>query len=172
MAKAYIGIGSNIGDRRANCEKAVSLLKKTDGIELVALSSMYDTKPVGGPPQEDYLNGVIEVETRMSPGDLFNILKNIEKEMGREDRPSKDHPRIIDLDVLMYGKLVLDEEDLVIPHPRMHERAFVLRGFEEIAPEEIHPVLGKTVSELYGSLKASKDTSDGLDARLKLKDES
>jgi 2-amino-4-hydroxy-6-hydroxymethyldihydropteridine diphosphokinase len=147
MHRAYIGIGSNIGDRAKNLEEAVSRLGSEKGIKVTARSSFYETRPVGGPPQENYLNGALEIETPLSPEDCLKLLKHIEEAMGRV-QAGRDHPRIIDLDILLYDDAIIRSEELEIPHPRMHERRFVLKGFAEIAPQTVHPVLGKTIEEL------------------------
>ena len=105
MVRAYLGIGSNIGDKQGNCEKAVELLREEKGIEVTSRSSFYQTRPVGGPPQEDFINGTVEIETSLSPEELLEALKDMEKRMGRGPA-GKDHPRIIDLDILLYGALV------------------------------------------------------------------
>ncbi len=147
MAVIYIGIGSNVGNKEKNFEEAL-LRIKAKGIRVADRSSFYYTEPVGGPPQEKYLNGVITVNTELSPEKLFDELKDIEKGMGRVPA-GKNHPRVIDLDILIYGDIVLDTEKLTVPHKRMHERGFVLKGMEEIAPDLEHPILGKTMRELY-----------------------
>lgn len=149
--KVYAGIGSNIGDKRANFEKAISSLNNDREIEIIRVSSFYETEPVGGPLQEDYLNGVIELRTGLSARELLRRFKKIEHEMGRVDT-GKDHPRVIDLDILLYGDECINEDGLQIPHPRMHERSFVLEGMVEIAPLEIHPVTGKTMKEILCGL--------------------
>lgn len=152
MSKVYLGIGSNLGDREANCREAIESLESVKELKIRTTSSIYETDPVGGPPQNKYLNAVLEIETELSPENLLDILKGIELEMGRESSPKKDFPRIIDLDILTYGDEVIKTEELTVPHPRMHERSFVLKGLSEIAPEEVHPVFGKTVRELYKEL--------------------
>ena len=131
MQIAYIGIGSNLGDRKRNIDSAVEYLKKTPLTVVEKASSIYETNPVGGPPQPNFLNGVIKIKTGLSPRSLLRRLKKIEKVLGRE-KTVRFGPRVIDLDILTYGKLNIDEEDLTIPHPRMHEREFVLRGLREL----------------------------------------
>ncbi len=155
MATAYLCIGSNVGDKRSNCEEAVRRLQAAGDIKVRARSGLYRTEPVGGPPQEEYLNGALGIETTLSPGDLLRVLKDIEKDMGRRET-KKNHPRIIDIDILFYDDLVMNSEGLTIPHPRVHERYFALKGLAEIAPFASHPVVGKTVSELYEEVGEQK----------------
>jgi dihydroneopterin aldolase/2-amino-4-hydroxy-6-hydroxymethyldihydropteridine diphosphokinase len=149
MSIAYLAIGSNIGERESNCEEAVLRLDSLGEIKVIERSAFYETSPVGGPPQKDYFNGVIKVETTLSPRDCLEAVKNIEKEMGREPSGERNSPRVIDLDILFYDDLEMKTDELTIPHVRMHERHFVLKGLAEIAPNIVHPVLGKTVKELY-----------------------
>lgn len=132
MAIAYIGIGSNIGDKQLNCENAILKLDSLKNTKILNRSILYRTEPVGGPPQEDYINGVVKVETDMTPLELLAAVKKIEDEMGREPSP-RNYPRVIDLDILLYDDVVIREEKLTIPHPRMRERDFVLKGLNEIA---------------------------------------
>jgi len=153
MVIAYIAFGSNLGDRNKNIEKAVEYLKELEGISVRRVSAVYETEPVGGPRQEKFLNGVIEVETSLLPDELLDRLKGIESRLGRV-KTEDNAPRPIDLDIIFYQDIVIDGGRIKIPHPRMHERAFVLRGLSEIAPEFLHPRLNKTVKQLYGELLA------------------
>ena len=150
MHRVYVGIGSNIGDRQKNLGEAVSRLGSEQSVKLVTQSSFYETHPVGGPPQEDYLNGVLEAETSLSPEDLLVFFKRIEQDMGRVPA-GRNEPRVIDLDILLYDNEVLKKDKIEIPHPRMHERSFVLKPLAEIAPEAVHPVFKKTIQELWNS---------------------
>lgn len=152
MATVYLGIGSNIGDKEKQCEEAVRHLEETGGIEFIERSRFYATKPVGGPPQEDYLNGVVKIETARTPEELLELAKDIEKRMGREDSKVRNSSRVIDIDILLYDDMVLISEALTVPHPDMHKRSFVLEGLSEIAPEVVHPALGKNIKELYSEL--------------------
>jgi len=161
MAIVFLGIGSNIGDKKKNCEKAIDHLNKAEGIEVISRSSLYPTRPVGGPPQEDYLNGVVEIRTTLDPLKCLRAVKKIERELGREPA-GKDHPRVIDIDILLFDGMVMDTDDLIIPHPRMHERAFVLRGLAEIAPDVVHPVIRKTARELYSLCQVPGTRWQGL----------
>ena len=128
---AYIGIGSNLGDRKANIKKALKLLEISEGIELKKTSSIYETDPVGGPGQGKYLNGVVKVKTSLDPFSFLKSLQLIEKELGRK-RTIKNAARTIDLDVLLFGKKKINSRNLKVPHPRMHRREFVLRGLSEL----------------------------------------
>ena len=133
MSIVYLGIGSNIGNRDNNIRQAVSLLKET-GIEIAAVSSLIETDPVGGPPQGKFLNGAIKIKTILSPQELLQTLKSIEQKLGRT-KTVKDGPRVIDLDILLYEDATISSDALTIPHPRMLERAFVIKPLNEIAPE-------------------------------------
>ena len=148
---AYIGIGSNIGDRAARLNSSIELLSKKEGIEVTSVSSFYNTAPVGYLEQPDFLNAVVEIKTVLPATELLNICGLIEKELKRE-RVIRWGPRTIDMDILLYGNQIINEEHLNIPHPRMHERAFVLEPLNEINPSAIHPVFKKTVRELYEAL--------------------
>lgn len=152
MSTVYIGIGSNIGNKKENFEKAIDSLHNDENIEVITVSSFYLTKPVGGPPQEDFLNGIIKIETSLDPKELFEKAKQIEIDLGRK-KTLLNGPRIIDLDILIFGDKVVENEDLIIPHPRMHERLFVLKGLFEIEPELVHPVKKKTIRDLLTSIE-------------------
>ncbi len=128
--RAYLGLGSNLGDRRANLQQAVDLLAACDGVRPIRSSRVYETVPVG-PPQPDFLNAVVEVETTLSARRLLDVCLAVEQEMGRV-RAERWGPRIVDVDVLTFGAQEVDEPDLQVPHPRMHERAFVLAPLLEL----------------------------------------
>jgi len=136
MVTAYIGIGSNLGDRQKNIDRAIAYLKSFKDIEITKSSSIYETEPVGGPPQGKFLNGVMEIKTSLSPDDLLKYLKKIENKLGRVKK-EKDGPRTIDLDILLYGDMKINNQRLKVPHPGMYKREFVLRGLKEIAPKAI-----------------------------------
>ncbi len=127
----YIGVGSNLGDRKANIEKAIELVKLIKGVKMERASSVYETEPVGGPPQGKFLNGVLKIKTTINPFKLLGELREIEKHLGRKRR-IKNGPRAIDLDILLFGKKKIDTKSLKVPHPRMHKREFVLRGLREL----------------------------------------
>lgn len=133
LAIAYLGLGSNLGDRAGNITKAIALLQDK-GIPLLKTSTIIETDPVGGPPQPKFLNAVVKIETRLSPVELLNQCQGIEKELGRV-RGAVNGPRTIDLDILLYDRLTVDTPQLKIPHPRMLERDFVMNPLKEIEPD-------------------------------------
>jgi 2-amino-4-hydroxy-6-hydroxymethyldihydropteridine diphosphokinase len=160
MAVVYLGIGSNLGDKRGNCLDALERLS-TKGISISKRSALYDTQPWGVKDQPDFVNMVVEAETVMSPEELLGTLKEIEREMGRK-ASTRWGPRLIDLDVLLYDDRIVQSKDLVIPHPLLHKRDFVLLPLAEISPECVHPVLNKTIRELTKELikKGLDDETD------------
>lgn len=146
MAIAYIGIGSNLGNRQKNCSRAIEILV-TKGIVIRKKSSMYEIEPWGVTDQPRFINMVVEVETELEPHELLRTLKDIEREVGRGET-FKWGPRIIDLDILLYDDLFLRDNSLQIPHPLMHKRDFVLKPLCEIAPDKIHPLLKVRIRDL------------------------
>jgi 2-amino-4-hydroxy-6-hydroxymethyldihydropteridine diphosphokinase len=152
MARVYIGIGSNIGDREANVRRAVSMLDDRH-ISLVSLSSLVETEPWGVTNQPAFINAVAEVETSLEPMALLNTLRDTEKRMGRFFEAARWGPRVIDLDILFYESDIINGPELKIPHPLIPERAFVLGPLYEIAPDLVHPVTGKTVTEMRDELR-------------------
>lgn len=147
---AYIGIGSNVGDKAANCLQAIEYLAEAGRI--IDVSSLYYTEPVGFKAQEDFINAVVALETDLPPDELLAVCHAIEERLGRR-RTVRWGPRAIDLDILLYGDLVMNRPDLDIPHPLMVARKFVLAPLVEIAPDAVHPVLNKTTSQLLGELR-------------------
>ncbi len=140
----YLGLGSNMGNRQRNLERALDLL--SGRLRVGEISSIYETDPMGNVDQPRFLNLVCQAFTHLSPEGLLALAKGIESKMGRTGKTQA--PRPIDIDILLYGAQVIDTPELVIPHPRMTERRFVLIPLVEIAPDVIHPVSGKTAREL------------------------
>ena len=134
MAICYIGIGSNLGDREKNVKGSIRRMNRIDGISVLKRSSIYETEPQGGPPQGKFLNSCVKIRAELKPQDLLKALKLIEREMGRV-KTARFGPRVIDLDILLYGDIRVNRRNLKIPHPRMLERDFVLRLLKEIAPK-------------------------------------
>ncbi len=153
MKIAYIALGSNLGDRDESLRHALTALRRTEGVEVVRVSPVYETRPVGGPTdQGPYLNAVAEVRSELGPRDLLAVLLNIEQQLGRVRR-EKDGPRTIDLDLLLYGDLVHEDAQLIVPHPRLHERIFVLYPLAQLAPGLLHPVLKHSIADLLAELQ-------------------
>jgi 2-amino-4-hydroxy-6-hydroxymethyldihydropteridine diphosphokinase len=135
LTRAYLALGSNLGDRLAHLQSAVDgLAAHAPAVRVVGVSAVYETAPVGGPPQDDYLNAVVAIETDLDPHALLDLAHRCEAEAGRV-RSTRWGPRSLDVDVLLYGDVELDEPELTIPHPRMWERGFVLAPLRELAPE-------------------------------------
>ena len=152
MARAFIGLGSNLGDREQNLRSALEHLRRLPHTQAVQVSLWRETPPEGGPPQGPYLNGAAELHTELPPGDLLAGLQGIEKTLGRKRDGPRWGPRTIDLDLIAYDDLQMDEPNLTLPHPRAHERRFVLEPLAEIAPDWRHPRLERTAHELLESL--------------------
>ena len=163
MKTAYIGIGSNIGDKVSNCRKAIEEIKKMRRCRFISQSEFFLTKPVGVEDQDWYVNGVVSAAAGLPPAELLEKLLAIEARMGRTRRQPWE-ARIIDLDLLLYGQDIIIENDLTVPHPRLHLRRFVLEPLVRLAPDLVHPSLGKTVSELL------RDLEDDSQEVLPLKD--
>lgn len=150
--EAYLGLGSNIGDKALYLRQAVEEIGRLKETEILALSSIYITKPWGKTDQEDFFNQVICIKTGLSPQDLLKSLQNIEINMGRE-RTQKWGPRIIDIDILLYGDEVIHTEELVVPHPYMKQRLFVLVPLEEINKNVIFPDDGTHIQEVLSRVE-------------------
>ena len=145
--RAYIGLGSNLADREGTIEQAVGLLGAEPGIEVVSVSSLRETEPWGRVAQPAFLNGAVALETTLEPRALLGVLLDVERRLGRV-RDERWGPRTIDLDLLLYGDVVLDEPGLTVPHPLLHERAFVLEPLQELDPELAVPGRGSVADLL------------------------
>lgn len=153
MNTVYIGLGSNIDPRKQYLEDAINKLRQNEHIKLEKTSSIYETAPVGYTDQDSFLNMVIKIKTSLTSHDLLGVCQQIERQLGRE-RTFKNGPRTIDLDILFYNSEYKDLENLQLPHPRLHKRAFVLVPLCEIAPDIIMPTTGRSVDELLDNLSA------------------
>lgn len=152
---AYIALGSNLGDRAVNLRAAIDHASKLDGVEVTRVSSFLENPAVGsGDDAPPFLNAVAEVQTTVAAHPLLHHLLEIEKKMGRVRR-TKWEPRVIDLDLVLYGNHIISSQELIVPHPLMHERRFVLAPLAEIAPETVHPMLQMTMRGLLEDLHRS-----------------
>jgi 2-amino-4-hydroxy-6-hydroxymethyldihydropteridine diphosphokinase len=148
----YLSLGSNLGDRKGNCEKALREIEGRHVGNVTALSPFYMTEPVDFTDQDWFVNAAACIETRLEPPELLKELKLIQKDLGTMEKTVRFGPRTIDLDILLFDDLVQNWDDLVIPHERMHQRAFVLVPLCDIAPHKTHPVSGKTMKELLETI--------------------
>jgi 2-amino-4-hydroxy-6-hydroxymethyldihydropteridine diphosphokinase len=147
-ADALVSLGSNLGDRAAHLRRALAALEATPGISVAAVSSCYETDPVGPPPQGPYLNAAVRLQTTLPARALLERLLAIEAESGRVRGAQRNTARTLDLDLLLFGDQRCQEPGLTLPHPRLHERPFVLEPLAEIAGAHVHPVLGISIAEL------------------------
>jgi 2-amino-4-hydroxy-6-hydroxymethyldihydropteridine diphosphokinase len=153
---AFVGLGSNLGDREAHLHFAVCALDELADVTVVGLSPLYETEAVG-PPQGAYLNGVAELETSLAPRELLHALLAVEARAGRTRDPEERYsPRTLDLDLLLHGEHQVDEPGLQVPHPRMHERAFVLIPFADLAPACVHPGSDLTIALLAERVRGDR----------------
>lgn len=153
MAIVYLGLGTNIGNRRGNLVKAAALLAERVG-DILALSGFMETEPWGFESENLFLNAAIKMETPLTPDELLSVTQAIEREMGRDKKSDGTyHDRVIDIDILLYDNQVIEQPGLIVPHPLMQERLFVMAPLAEIAPFERHPLLGQTFMELADSLR-------------------
>ena len=152
MARVFLSLGSNIGNREDYIMQALTTISYLDHCALLRQSPLYETTAVGGPLQGDYVNQVVEIETSFKPDELLGTLAVIEELLGRE-RFLRFGPRTIDIDILFYDNLIIQDEQLTIPHPRLHERLFVLVPLADLAADFVHPVIGKRISDLMDEVK-------------------
>ena len=158
MSRVFLSIGSNLGDRLSNIQQAVATLSMSDKIKIVKTSSFYETEPWGNKNQEWFINAALAIDTDYSPEELLQYCQNIEVQLGRIRKENeKWSQRAIDIDILMYDDLVISSENLIVPHPFMHLRAFVLVPMLEVKSDLVHPVFKKTISELYDELSNPED---------------
>ena len=162
--RAYVGLGANLGDREATLRLAVEYLGETDGMEVVAVSAFRETEPWGPVEQPRFLNGAVTLDTHLDPRALLGVLLDIERRLGRERHAGERWgPRMIDLDILLYGDRVVDEPGLVVPHPHLHERRFALEPLAELDPDAVVPGRG-TASELLRHLDDERPPGEAADA--------
>ncbi|MAE61461.1 MAG: 2-amino-4-hydroxy-6-hydroxymethyldihydropteridine diphosphokinase [Planctomycetaceae bacterium] len=147
MPTAHVALGSNLGPRQQHLDRAVFSMRHLPHTKLIAQSETYETEPVGPPGQDPYLNAAVALHTTLTPRDLLTHLRHVEQAAGRIRR-QRWGPRTLDLDILLYDHLIIDEPHLTVPHPRMHQRDFVLRPLCDIAPDVTHPILKKTIRQL------------------------
>ncbi len=150
MTRAYVGLGANLGDRERTLREAVEALGAEDGVEVVAVSALRETDPVGVGDQPRFVNGVAEVDTTLTARELLDRLLAVEQRFGRVRVPGEHGPRTLDLDLLLYGEAQLDKPGLTVPHSRLHERRFVLEPLAELAPGLVVPGRGEVESLLSG----------------------
>ena len=144
-----------MGDRARNIRKALNMLDEVSNVSVLAVSSLYETEPEGYEDQDWFVNAAAQIETTLSPDELLYLFKDIERAIGRK-KTVRWGPREIDLDLLIYGQLCIQNADLVVPHPRMHQRAFVQVPLAEIGADVLHPVLGRTIGTLLAKLQTAK----------------
>lgn len=154
MAIAYLCLGSNLGDRAGLIEKAVNLLGLSQNIKIIRTSALYETEPWGIKDQNWFLNIAIEIKTTLNPQELLKKCNEVEKILGRNrNEEIRWGERCVDIDIIFYDKEIIDSENLTIPHKQMHKRAFVLIPLLELIPDFVHPIINKTVSDLYEDLE-------------------
>ena len=148
LSVALLSVGSNIGDKILNCQKGIDALSATGACDVVHQSRFYKTEPVDFKDQAWFVNGVFQIRTDLNPWDLIEEIKRIEKAAGRKSQTVRFGPRVLDIDILLYGDQIIETETLTIPHPRMHKRRFVLKPVCDIDPHINHPMMGKTMIQL------------------------
>ena len=158
MNEVFLGIGSNIGDRFENIKECLNRINLNKFINHISSSNIYESYPMYNVNQRDFLNIVIKIETSLKPIELLKEMKKNESSMGRELNGLTNQPRLIDIDILSYGDILIDSDDLVIPHPKITERAFVLKPWSDIDPYYKLPKINKNISELISELKINNKT--------------
>lgn len=149
----YLSIGSNVGDKKRNLENAITCLHRLNDIDVIDVSSFYKTQPQNYTDQDWFVNAALKIKTLLGPQELLDVLKTVEKELDRDGKSFRFGPRVIDLDIIYYEELVLKTKTLEIPHPRMHERCFVLIPMCDIGAHTIHPVLNCRSDELLKKIE-------------------
>jgi len=149
---AYISIGSNMGDKRENCQNALAALDRTETVQIESISRFYLTEPIEYSDQPWFVNAAAKIRTSLDPVDLLAVLKSFEVEYGRVDSGLRFGPRPLDLDIIFFNDSIIETAHLIVPHPRMHHREFVLRPISDLAPELIHPVFNKSIRDLLDEL--------------------
>ncbi|KAA6316643.1 2-amino-4-hydroxy-6-hydroxymethyldihydropteridine diphosphokinase [termite gut metagenome] len=154
MAQVYLGLGSNLGNKEQNLHNTIQKTEKRIG-KVISLSAFYVTTPWGFISENDFLNAVVCVDSPLQPLEILEKTQKIECEIGRINKSTNGiyYDRLIDIDILLYDNLIVETEKLILPHPLMTRRLFVMQPLAEIAPNMIHPVLGKTMNEIYHSMK-------------------
>jgi 2-amino-4-hydroxy-6-hydroxymethyldihydropteridine diphosphokinase len=151
---AYISTGSNMGEKHDNCLKALAALGRTDTVTVESISRFYLTEPMEYEDQPWFVNAAAKVRTSLGPADLLALLKSFEIKYGRKENGIRFGPRPLDFDIIFFNDLIIETEKLIVPHPRMHNREFVLRPINDLAPELIHPVFNKSISQLLDELSS------------------
>ena len=164
MSRVFIGVGSNEGDRLRHISESVRVLGAVHGVRLVQMATILETEPVGGPPQGPYLNTVAEIDTTLDPHALLTQLQAIERQRGRKPSTERWGPRPIDLDILLYDDRIINDLTLTIPHPRLHERRFVLDPLTQLAANLIHPTLQQSIASLYDHVAALRHSQPSEEA--------
>jgi len=158
MAVAYLCLGSNKGDKVGYLQQALKILNASNQVTVVRASALYETEPWGNKNLDWFVNAVLEIKTKLSPHELLNLCKSTETLIGRQPSLSKDYEaRVIDIDILLYGDLTIDEPDLKIPHEHLHERAFALVPLLELIPDYVHPKYKKSLLQLHEDLETLDD---------------
>jgi 2-amino-4-hydroxy-6-hydroxymethyldihydropteridine diphosphokinase len=153
---AFISVGSNIGNRKVNCQSGIAALTALDRVLLTGISSFYETEPVDYLDQNWFVNAAVRIQTTLEPIQLLDTLKRIEKKVGRVESGIRFGPRVLDLDIILIDDRIINSDCLVIPHPRMHERRFVLKPICDIDPLIVHPILQRNVQDILGDLSGDQ----------------